>query len=99
MFAFACCLSDTSRLEIFYLNFLFYFLTNFGVVLDLFFGVLLFVVVVVVCSLSSALFVVIAGCKFQCLFLFCCCCCCLLVVMSLRYFVTFVMHMQKKQWS
>ena len=32
-------------------------------------GVLLFVVVVVVCSLSSALFVVIADCKFQCLFL------------------------------
>ena len=100
MFAFACCLSDTSRLEIFYLNFLFYFLTNFGVVLDLFFGVLLFVVVVLVCSLLSTLFVVIAECKFQCLFL--------LVLLLLLLFVgrhvleifrDFCHAHAKKQWS
>ena len=63
-------------------------------------GVLLFVVVVVVCSLSSALFVVIAVCKFQCLFL--------LVLLLLLLFVgchvleifrDFCHAHAKKQWS
>ena len=62
-------------------------------------GVLLFVVVVV-CSLSSALFVVIADCKFQCLFL--------LVLLLLLLFVgrhvleifcDFCHAHAKKQWS
>ena len=63
-------------------------------------GVLLFVVVVVVCSLLSTLFVVIAGCKFQCLFL--------LVLLLLLLFVgrhvleifrDFCHAHAKKQWS
>ena len=63
-------------------------------------GVLLFVVVVVVCSLSSALFVVIAVGKFQCLFL--------LVLLLLLLFVgrhvleifrDFCHAHAKKQWS
>ena len=62
-------------------------------------GVLLFVVVVA-CSLSSALFVVIAVCKFQCLFL--------LVLLLLLLFVgrhvleifcDFCHAHAKKQWS